>query len=70
MASLDKFLGDRGGLGDLVRSPGDCGGQEDEDGVWAHGVRRLLSGDWGTIMTRVTDISGFIQMQPGKPGGV
>ena len=38
MASLDKFLGDRGGLGDLVRSPGDCGGQEDEDGVRTHGV--------------------------------
>ena len=38
MASLDKFLGDRGGLGDLVRSPGDCGGEEDEDGVWTHGV--------------------------------
>ena len=38
MASLDKFLGDGSGLSDLVRSPGDCGGQEKEDRVWTHCV--------------------------------
>ena len=44
MSSLDKFFGDRRGLGDLVRSPGDSGGQEGEDDVWSHDVLCLESG--------------------------
>ena len=68
MSSLDKFLGDGSGLSDLVRSPGDCGGQEEEDRVWTHGVCCLET--VGAIMTPVSDISGFIQMQSGKPGEV